>query len=261
MKIQNNSKLWGLTRRDSEDIYILGTIHLPIDKINWNKTKVLQLLESVETYAGEMDLDEASDHQNSGFNLLPEGQSIDQILRLKTYNKIRKSIKKAFSLDIEHYKYLRPLLLQHLIDQQIVNGKEQVVDQYLWQLAKEKGKKCLGLESFRDQVRILEMIDVDFQLKNLRKISTNTSTYRKKLLKNVARYNTNNIKLLYTSSRKSLGPYKKMMIDNRNIIMAERIKGLAEKTSILVGVGAGHLYGKMGLLALMKREGFSAKPY
>ena len=261
MKVQNNSKLWGLTRSDSEDIYILGTIHLPIDKINWNKTKVLQLLESVETYAGEMDLDEASAHQNSGFNLLPEGQSIDQILRLKTYNKIRKSIKKAFALDIEHYKYLRPLLLQHLIDQQIVNGKEQVVDQYLWQLAKEKGKKCLGLESFSEQVRILEMIDVDFQLKNLRKISANTSTYRKKLLKNVNRYNTSNIKLLYTSSRKSLGPYKKMMIDNRNVIMADRIKGLAENTSILVGVGAGHLYGKMGLLALMKREGFSVKPF
>jgi uncharacterized protein YbaP (TraB family) len=54
--------------------------------------------------------------------------------------------------------------------------------------------------------------------------------------------------------------YNRRLIDDRNVVMAERVAGLLAGDRIaFVVVGAGHLVGERGILALLERRGFSVE--
>jgi uncharacterized protein YbaP (TraB family) len=50
-----------------------------------------------------------------------------------------------------------------------------------------------------------------------------------------------------------------MLLIKRNIVMANRIDSLVGKTSTMIAVGAGHLGGTGGLIALLKKKGYQLK--
>jgi uncharacterized protein YbaP (TraB family) len=53
---------------------------------------------------------------------------------------------------------------------------------------------------------------------------------------------------------------RKLLLYERNTIMAERFAEIARQESLFCAVGAGHLSGKKGLLRLLKKEGFKVRP-
>jgi uncharacterized protein len=54
--------------------------------------------------------------------------------------------------------------------------------------------------------------------------------------------------------------YRKLMIYDRNIIMANRMVGLSEENSCFFAIGAAHLPGQKGVMALLKRQGYKIVP-
>jgi len=88
----------------------------------------------------------------------------------------------------------------------------------------------------------------------------NVSRFRKNLLNLSKLYQEGNIAKILKSAKKSTGKLRKMMIYDRNEIMATRIAHLAKEQTIFASVGAGHLSGKKGVLRLLKQEGFRIKP-
>jgi len=57
-----------------------------------------------------------------------------------------------------------------------------------------------------------------------------------------------------------MGKLRKMMIDDRNFIMADRIAKMTSQQTAFVAVGAGHLGGKKGVLRLLKLKDIKLKP-
>ena len=50
------------------------------------------------------------------------------------------------------------------------------------------------------------------------------------------------------------------LLDKRNVKMAERIEKFIKEKSTFSAVGAGHLPGANGIIALLKKEGYSVEP-
>jgi hypothetical protein len=50
------------------------------------------------------------------------------------------------------------------------------------------------------------------------------------------------------------------LLDERNALMAERILEAAKTKKLFVGVGASHLAGQAGLIAMFKKAGFKLTP-
>ena len=73
-------------------------------------------------------------------------------------------------------------------------------------------------------------------------------------------YEEANIQQLYKSVRKSAKGLRKLLLYNRNIIMADRIAEMAAEQSICVAIGAGHLGGSKGVLRLLKQRGLKLSP-
>jgi uncharacterized protein YbaP (TraB family) len=52
---------------------------------------------------------------------------------------------------------------------------------------------------------------------------------------------------------------KSSLLDNRNLNWVKQLKNIMKETPVFIGVGAGHLCGDAGLIALLKKEGYTLK--
>ncbi len=52
----------------------------------------------------------------------------------------------------------------------------------------------------------------------------------------------------------------KKLIQDRNHIMSERMQAFLKKGNAFIAIGAMHLAGKEGVLALLEKQGYSVSP-
>jgi len=91
-------------------------------------------------------------------------------------------------------------------------------------------------------------------------ISKNISGFSKEHHKMTTLYEQQDIHQMYRSTKKSIGGARKILLYNRNAIMAERIERMAREQTIFSAVGAAHLAGKKGVIKLLKNAGLKVKP-
>ena len=244
---------------EGKQLYLFGTIHMPIDSVEWHSGIVYNLIRDSVAYYGEMDLSQIQEGYN-GSNLISGGKTIEECFPgTKKYKKVRTAILKAFNVDLEQHKYLKPILIQHIIDKNISRGDGEIMDYHLWKYMESEKIPGYGLESFKDQIDILESIDLDYQISILKTISRSTSKYKKKVEKMIGLYNRQDIISLYKTGAKSCGKYRKLIIHQRNLNMVDKILKIQHERAF-VSVGIGHLYGQKGILAGLKRNGAKLKP-
>jgi uncharacterized protein YbaP (TraB family) len=75
-----------------------------------------------------------------------------------------------------------------------------------------------------------------------------------------ADYETSDIQKIFKSAKKSTKGLRKVLLYDRNKIMAQRIAVMAKEQSIFVAIGAGHLGGQKGVLRLLKKNGLKIRP-
>ena len=57
-----------------------------------------------------------------------------------------------------------------------------------------------------------------------------------------------------------LEEHQDILLDNRNKNWVGQLKDIMKTSSVFVAVGAGHLVSKAGLIALLRKEGYTVKP-
>ena len=130
----------------------------------------------------------------------------------------------------------------------------------LHQLAQQLEKECTGIETFAEQLVVLNKIPMAYQVKSLLKIGKNINQFRKGLKQMFTVYETRDVQKIHKIAKKGAGSMRKLMLYRRNQIMADRIFEKIYKKSIFCAIGAGHLGGKQGVLRLLKLKGFTVKP-
>ena len=240
--------------------YVFGTMHVRDQRAFARLDPVLEAIQSCAAFATEFNLEEAKLNADPAALNLPNGQAIDQLLGEKKYQKARKALLKMTGMDIEPLKHLQPIMLTNVLSESVL-AREMAfsMDEFLWRFATEQEKIRLGVETYQEQMEILHQIPMKIQLKSLIDISKNFKKYRKKILKTTTLYEEQNIQQLYKSTKKSLGKLRKLMLYDRNKIMAERIGKMAQEQPTVAAIGAAHLAGKKGVLRLLKKQGFKIK--
>ena len=70
----------------------------------------------------------------------------------------------------------------------------------------------------------------------------------------------NEIENLFTKSELGLEEHQDILLDNRNKNWVGQLKNIMKTNAVFIAVGAGHLVGKMGLIELLRKEGYTLKP-
>ncbi len=262
MKNKKHSLIWKMESSEwSHTSYLIGTMHVKDAKAFVRMEDMMHCIRSCDIFATEFNLEEADASITAEGMDLPEDMTLETMLGEKKFSKIRKIIAKAFGLDIMFFKGSIPLLVSNLLVEKVLSDDMQSsLDQTLWAYAKGEDRIMMGIETFQEQMDILGMIPMDYQLKQLKEIAKHTQRFRQQILHTAQLFEEENIQQLYKSTKKSIGPIRKLMLYDRNVKMADRVEKIASEQSLCFAVGAGHLWGKKGLIKLLKTKGFILKP-
>jgi uncharacterized protein YbaP (TraB family) len=235
-------------------------MHLATDEAYTFADLATQYIHKVAIYAAEMDLDEAANQNMSIYLTLPEGTRFSSFFRPHQYERYRKMILKAFQKDILLMESYTPFFLtNYLTELTLLSRRDLPLDHYLWNFARQAGKKLEGVESFDDQVRILQQIPIEFQLSSFKTSMRNISAFRKKIDRINRLYAQGDVENIYKMSKRSMGKLRKLMLYDRNIYMTNRICQISEKGPCFIAIGAAHISGSKGVISLLKKSGFRFK--
>ena len=261
MKSSKRTLLWRLSSPAAPaDSFLFGTMHVRDRRAFGALDAVYKAIEYCETFAAETDLNQFGATANFSAFQLPEGKTLDQLLPIKKYEKLRRIIRKAMQIDIEKLRYFQPIIIANLIDESLLmKDMPFSLDQHLWRYAEQHGKKTIGIETPAEQMQILLSIPLDYQLKALLSIGRQPAKHRQALLKAAEWYEQARIDQLYRSTKRSLHGLRRLMLYDRNQRMARRIAVMMEAQSTFAAIGAAHLWGEQGVLKLLKNDGFVVK--
>lgn len=253
--------LWKFYKNDPNVChYVFGTMHLATEAAYAHVEIAKKYIQLSTVYAAELDLNEQAEHDMSVYFLLENG-SFSDFFKPKGFIKYQKIVLKTFGVDLYHYNQCTPFFINTMLaEKSLSKSYPEALDHYLWKYATAEGKEMKGVESFEDQVLILKSIPLDVQLKTFKDIMANVTSFKKKLEDLNGLYKNADMKKLYKSTKKSMGKLRKLMIYDRNIIMANRMVGLSEENSCFFAIGAAHLPGQKGVMALLKRQGYKIVP-
>lgn len=176
------------------------------------------------------------------------------------WEKMKSTFLKYFDLDIEGMKNMRPTFILSMLYQKMMVGKGASLDQRIWDYASSNGMKVAGLESVHEQIQILQKLSLRHQYQQLIKISKKISGIQAGFHKILKAYQEEDLSTLFQLSKKTLGPDKQLLLENRNVIMVDRMINQHQLQPAFFSFGAGHLVGTHGVLAMLKRKGFRIKP-
>ena len=255
-------------------VYLLGSIHLA-------KPELYPLKSSIEQAYGKSDalvveLDPTSQHsmqviQSSMMTLgmYPAGRTLQSELSTKTYRRLSAYLKKVdLSLDI--MQPMRPwtVMLQLSIMEMMRLGynPELGIDQHFLKKAKQDKKPILEIESAEEQMALLSKDDKVFQDLLLRYTLEEMHELEPLLNKMFKSWQEGDAKTLASVVDSSLVVDPRLqdiyteLITKRNHTMTQKIRHyLKGSRNYFVVVGAGHVVGKEGIVALLQKAGYRVK--
>ncbi len=262
MKKKKQTFLWRIAHAKSDaPSYLFGTMHVR-DKRAFGGLSVLEeKIEACAAFAAEFDFEEAKFFQMNNQAQVVEYQGLETLFKPKKYEKIAAFLEKQTGMDIALFDQQKPFTIYQLITETLFQKDMPfALDRYLYEHAKSQGKLLTGVETFAEQMAIMEKITLEQQAKILYQTVKDFKNYRKQLKKLTRLYQEGNLQQLNKSARKGMGKLRKLLVDDRNYIMADRIAEMTARQSTFVAIGAGHLGGKNGVLRLLKLKNMKVKP-
>lgn len=252
--MKKKSLLWKINAAESIS-YIFGTMHVKDQNAFTAIDKALKAISSCTHFYSEIDLDQAKTDIKHEHYLLPEGERISLLLGKRKFDKMHKVVLKSFGVDLGNWDLFLPMIVVNTLTESILREDHSMaLDQYLWHRAAERNMLLGGVETVENQLHTLKGLDVQIQLKMLKDIVRNVSSFRKSVFKLVDAYQSEDIHSIYKMIQKSMGEFRNVLVYNRNKNMSEFINANLNQPSFFA-VGAAHLAGQKGVLNLLKAKG------
>ncbi|BCJ92422.1 GumN family protein [Terrihabitans soli] len=143
---------------------------------------------------------------------------------------------------------------------------DEVLDASLIKSAKTARKKVIGLETTEEQIMLFKSLDKDLIRRGLI-LAPRTEPIAEDVMETMTQaYLTRRVALiehalptiaqLTAEETADANYFQRALLDQRNVNMVERSKSELKKGGLFIAVGAGHLAGEKGLVALIRNEGF-----
>lgn len=261
----NRSLLWRISGKHmSKPSYLFGTMHLICSSDYIWTQKMERSLDSTDEVCFELDMDDPSVMmQVAAAMISTDGRSIKDYLTDEQYKLLEKYAEDNLHLDMSVLNQMKPVALQMLFSEQVINCDTPVsYEERIMTIAKDEKKNITGLEEAKEQIALLDEMPVDSAIQDIiRAIKSHTETDTE-YEKMVALYKKQDIPGLYRLIKQSKDAGLDMgdFLDKRNKKWIERIVDRMDQRSVFFAVGAGHLWGEKGLIALLRREGYTIEP-
>ncbi|MBI1780049.1 MAG: TraB/GumN family protein [Sphingobacteriales bacterium] len=159
---------------------------------------------------------------------------------------------------------MKPIFLSSMVGEKGFNCQQpDGMEMRIMEEANKHGKEIKGLETMAYQAGIMDSIPYEIQAKELIKSIDSGDVQDSSVKMLIDLYKQQDIDKLDTMMNKTEGEmskYNEFLLYRRNRNWADKINTLIKSNSYLFAVGAGHLPGNKGVIALLRKLGYTVKP-
>jgi len=271
--------LWRVSRGGIADSYLFGTVHMTDERVTDLSKRVRTAIEGARVVALEVaDVGPSAlataIQQSPTLLMFEDGRRLDLLISPEAFKTVKKQLEAARlpSAFAEHFKPWVISMVMAVTDcerQRISNGKP-VVDMKIAEIARSKNIPVVGLETVEAQLAAAASVPMEEQVAMLRSsltLAERAEDLRETILQ---LYLSRKIgaalplqKLLAQRSGMdgvTFKGFKSLMVDGRNRTMRTRALPLIAEGNVFIAVGALHLVGEKGLVALLRNAGYQVDP-
>ena len=249
---------WKLESPTGITSYLFGTMHTDDNRVADMTPKMLDAMKSVDTFVME-----AEPAQDPSIFLMKDAD-LTTMLTQAEFDQVRQ-LADFHVMHMGAAMQMKPWLLAVVFDLPKPQT-EFAQDNLLMTKSEDFGKEIKGLESSQEHFSIMDAFSIDEQMVMLRAVLKRTQTQKEadfeRLIKAYLNGDSDKISALDEKITGGMLPkalWAKMrskLLDERNVVMAQRSIAAANEKPVFVAVGASHLAGDNGLIAAFKKAGF-----
>ncbi len=253
---------WQIARDGRPVAYILGTIHSEDARLQRIVDAVSPYLLASGALALEIDMNQATVRAMQERMLLPAGKSLPELIGIDLYRQVL-ALWRQRGLAEDALPRLQPwAVLAELSMPPPVTG--QYLDIRLYQAARAAAKPRHGLESVEQHLGVFDSLGIEDQRALLADLVAQADElpaaleqfHQAYLQEDLARLQELNDALLVAGDKALAHRLLLRLVDERNVGMVASMQALFGAQPCFVAVGALHLPGANGILALLQQRGY-----
>lgn len=263
--------LWKIERDDELIGYIFGTIHMNDKRITKVRKNIIGYFDEMNSFAMESF---PSDHYWNPYHggqmikkdmTLPEGQTLEGLIGKELYAKVEEALLQM-GLDKETIMHLKPWAAMRSFAVKAENTGELILDYELLDRAAAQHKELYQVESIEEFLVTFYAMPQDVQIKLLEFTVDSYDEMRNTIEQMLTAYLEEDLRKMYEISTNFIPDspeneryretYLKHVVKDRNIVMEHYMRKPMREKKTFIAVGALHLYGDQGVLALMEKDGY-----
>jgi uncharacterized protein len=269
-----NALLWEITGKGlTKPSYIYGTIHL-IPKADFFLTDATKkALGESQKVMFEINM---KDMQNPMMligimtkAMMPRGQKLRDLISAEDYALVKARFEQI-GMPLPMLEMIKPMFLSAMVDgggenpmDSTTKGGTTAYEMEIMKIAEKDKKEMGGLETMEFQMGIFDSIPLKTQaemlVKSIKSVNHGDSEFKAM----VEMYKNQDIEAMAGSMKSGdaneLSKYESILLTNRNKNWIPLIAKNSAGKSTFYAVGAGHLGGEMGVVNLLRKEGFTLK--
>ena len=262
---------WKIEKNGEYVGHIFGTLHMNDERIGNLHDKVSKVLDDSKSFAMESF---PSDHYWNPYQggqlikhdmVLPRGETLDQLVGEQTYARIEEVLT-GLGMKPEFIKTLRPWAAMRSFAVR-AKSSEVILDYALLERAASQKKELYQVESIEEFIVTLQEMPIDAQVALLKFTVASYADMYDIIDDMLDAYLEQDLKSMYEISTRFIPKdpendqwraiYLKHVIEIRNIVMEHYMRKPMREKETFIAVGAVHLYGEKGVLALIEKDGYT----
>lgn len=260
----SQSMLWKVSGKNMKSpSYLYGTIHIQDAQVFAFDSTVTNAFSSCEAFAMEVLLDEISMKGVKQAMMMPKGKVLTDLLSKEDFALLDSLCKAKLGVSAIFMNGMKPFFVTSAIEQaDMPQDKEMALDLFLLKKAREQGKLCYGVEEYMDQIKAIDAFSLKEQTEMLVYLLHDTAVAAQEFEEMLNAYLGFNLDKMTEMMQDTTLPkkFEKVLINKRNVTMAKQFDKIANEHTLFCAVGAGHLGGKKGVIALLRKKGYTVEP-
>jgi uncharacterized protein YbaP (TraB family) len=262
----DQSLLWKVTRPDSDRIsYLFGSMHTNDSLANSFSESWWNAFNQCNVLAAEVDLVDTTDAALVLQAVMMKDTVLSDLYTDENFKIVKRLIEKEFDpFYASMLNGIKPFYILALIMEKPQNNEtfETVMDVRVQLLAREMGKDVIGLETASEQASSIDVLNLKEQaelLLNYAKSTYDATDYFERLK---GFYLDQNLDSLIKEDVTAFFPEKLVieLVEGRNRRFFQSLVEQIPHSNVFGMVGAMHLPGENGLVAMLRREGYLVEP-
>jgi hypothetical protein len=256
--------LWRIESADAPASHVFGTIHLADPRVTRLPPAVAREFGQARSLTLESGLDPAAIAVLADRMAFTDGRDLPGVAGADLFNRAA-ALTTGLGLPEPMLRMFKPWAVAMLLSVP-PQDPSSVLDFVLARLATEQGKTIHELESIGEQISVFEGMSEQDQVALLEQAVDEYEQLPRQVGRVIDAYLARDLAGLWRISRENVGTgseerrlddvLMRRLLHERNVRMAERAETRLREGGAFIAVGALHLYGSGGVLALLEQRGW-----